>query len=129
MAESSTTQESKANTAANAGDHDRVAMLSLHPDGSPAQYKPEIIGDKDFALEASKRQFAEQAVSAADVDARGVSSGGPVTLVGQADGSVKAEPARSDPDPGVAELKATHDDAAAAAEKAAEKTVDKLYQS
>ena len=128
MAESSTTQEKKANVAVKQGDHDRVAMLSLHPDGSPAQFEPEIIGDKEFAVEAAKRQFAEQAVSAADVAERGVSTGGPVTLVGQPDGSVKSEPARSDPDPGIAELKEKHDSAQSAGESAAEKVVGALFK-
>jgi hypothetical protein len=31
----------KAGNTATQGDHDRVAMLSLHADGKPAQYNPE----------------------------------------------------------------------------------------
>ena len=46
--------------------HDRVAMLSLKADGTPDQTNPEMIGDKEFSIEATKRQFAEHAVSAAD---------------------------------------------------------------
>jgi hypothetical protein len=65
------------------GDHDRVQMLSLKADGTPDQHNPEIIGDKDVALEAAKEQFKQQAVSAADVrtparrrhDRRGRSAG------------------------------------------------------
>jgi hypothetical protein len=110
MAESSTTKETKANTAVEHGDHDRVAMLSLHPDGSPAQYKPEIIGDKEFALEAAKRQFAEQAVSAVDSAERAVA----VPEVAE--------------DPAIAALKEKHDSAQADGEKAAEKTVGALFK-
>jgi hypothetical protein len=110
MAESSTTQEKKANTAVEHGDHDRVAMLSLHPDGSPAQYKPEIVGDKDFALAAAKRQFAEQAVSAVDSRER---QPVPVEVVD---------------DPSVAELRKVHESAQADGEAAAEKTVNALFK-
>ena len=68
MAEASTTTEQKVNTAVKgSGDHDRVQMLSLRADGTPDQNNPEIIGDKDVALEATKEQFRQQAVSAADV--------------------------------------------------------------
>ncbi|MGZ4518880.1 MAG: hypothetical protein ACXVXO_00340 [Mycobacteriaceae bacterium] len=91
------------------GDHDRVVMLSLHSDGTPAQVAPELIGDKDAALAAAKEQFKQQAVSAKDVELRGV----------RAD-------ADSERDDEV--LKKEHDKAASAAEKAAEKTVDALHQ-
>jgi hypothetical protein len=110
MAESSTTSEKKANTAVEHGDHDRVAMLSLHPDGSPAQFKPEIIGDKEFALEAAKRQFAEQAVSAVDSASRVVE----VPEVAE--------------DPTISALKEKHDAAQSAGEAAAEKTVGALFK-
>lgn len=51
-------------------DHDRVAMLSLKVDGTPDQTNPEIIGDKDAAVAATKEQFAQKAVSAADARIR-----------------------------------------------------------
>jgi len=54
------------------GAHDRVQMLSLKADGSPDQLNPEIIGDKEVAIEAAKVQFAQQAVSAVDQKLRGV---------------------------------------------------------
>jgi hypothetical protein len=69
------TKAEQGNTATQ-GDHDRVAMLSLHADGKPAQYNPEIIGDPEFALEATKRQFREQAVSAVDFAERSAAVAG-----------------------------------------------------
>jgi hypothetical protein len=41
-------------------------MLSLKADGTPDQHNPEIIGDKETAIEAAKVQFAQQAVAAVD---------------------------------------------------------------
>lgn len=94
------------------GDHDRVVMLSLKADGTPDQHNPEIIGDKDFAVEAAKRQFAEQAVSARDVELRGVSTGDGGGDVGE--------------DPTIKKLADAHEKAAKAAESAAEKAVNSL---
>ena len=48
------------------GTQDRVAMLSLKSDGTPDQTNPVVIGDKEAAVAAAKRQFAEQAVSSVD---------------------------------------------------------------
>jgi hypothetical protein len=90
------------------GDHDRVQMLSLHADGTPAQIAPELIGDKDATLEATKEQFKQQAVSAKDVELRGVNA------------------SESERDEEV--LKKAHDAAAKAAEAAAVKTVDALHK-
>jgi hypothetical protein len=45
---------------------DRVAMLSLSADGTPDQINPVVIGNKDAATDAAKRQFVEQALSDAD---------------------------------------------------------------
>jgi hypothetical protein len=90
------------------GDHDRVVMLSLHADGTPAQVAPEFIGDKAGAIEATKEQFKQQAVSAKDVELRGVSSD-------------------SDSERDDVVLKKAHDAAAKAAEAAAEKTVNELH--
>lgn len=95
-------------------DHDRVAMLSIAKDGSFDQHDPEIIGDKDFAVEAAKRQFAERAVSAVDVEKRGASTTPGGEEVSQ--------------DPAIEALKKDHDKAAAAAEKKAESTVNSLYR-
>lgn len=107
--------EAKGNTAVpQHGDHDRVAMLSLKADGTPDQHDPEIIGDKDFALAATKEQFKQQAVSAVDAAQRpGGLPGGAETLERQ--------------DPEIEARKAAHDEAAAAAEAAAVSTVDELF--
>lgn len=94
------------------GGHDRVSMLSLRADGTPDQHDPEIIGDKDVAIAAAKEQFAQQAVSAADV-------------AGVGGGSV-AEGAPQDPS--IAEAEAEHKEVAAAAEKRAEATVEQLHK-
>ena len=95
-----------------AGDHDRVAMLSLRADGTPDQHNPEFVGDKETALAVTTEQFRQQAVSAADAKLR--------------------RPTASDEnevqDPTVAELKKAHDDAAKGAEAAAKKAVDALHE-
>lgn len=95
------------------GDHDRVVMLSLKADGTPDQHNPEIIGDKEFAVAATREQFAQQAVSAVDVTERGatVSAGEEVKQ-----------------DPSIEKLQKQHDKAAGAAEKAAESVVNSLHQ-
>lgn len=105
--------EAKGNTAVpSGGDHDRVQMLSLSKDGTPDQHNPEIIGDKDVAIAAAKQQFAEQAVSAVDVEKRGATvDTGAETL---------------EQDPSIAELQKAHEAAASAAEKAAESAVNSL---
>jgi predicted GTPase len=46
--------------------HDRVVCLSIKADGTPDQNNPELIGDKDVALDIAKTQFAQQAVAAVD---------------------------------------------------------------
>jgi hypothetical protein len=56
-------------TTAPAGDHDRVVALSVRADGSLDQTAPELIGDKDAALAATKEQFAQQATAAVDTAA------------------------------------------------------------
>lgn len=99
------------------GDHDRVAMLSLKADGTPDQHRPEIIGDKEFALEATKQQFREQAVSATDSELRGVAT--------EAGTSVAGGPE----DPEIEKLKDAHSGAEKAAESAAESTVSALFTS
>ena len=104
-----------ANKAAKGGDHDRVTMLSLRADGTPDQVNPEIIGDKDAAIAATTEQFKQQAVSAADREIRGVTSG-------DQDGASTKE------DPAVEELKKAHESAAKGAESAAKSVVESLHK-
>jgi hypothetical protein len=112
MAETAKPVETEAKVAGG-GDHDRVAMASRLPDGTPHQTADfEYIGDKDVAIDAAKRQLAEQAVSAVDVEHRGVGAP-PATGEGS-----------SEPDPGVRKLKAAQDKAAKAAESSAEREVN-----
>ena len=113
MAESKKTADVAANEKLpEGGDHDRVSMLSLRADGTPDQHNPEIIGDKDVAVAAAKEQFAQQAVSAADVAA--------------VDGGSTVEDAPQDPS--IAEAEAEHKKVAEAAEKRAEATVEQLHK-
>jgi hypothetical protein len=105
----STTKEA-ANTATT-GDHDRVQLLSLHGDGSHDQLNPELIGDAETTLAATKEQFKQQAVSAVDAEKRRALVEGP---------------ADTPQDPTVEDLKKAHDAAASAAEKAAESAVKGL---
>lgn len=111
---SSTSETKVVNKAAKGGDHDRVAMLSLKADGSPDQTDPEFIGDKDAALAATTEQFKQQAVSAADVEVRGVTSGN--------------EKVSTTEDPTVAEIQKAHEAAASGAESAAKSVVNALHQ-
>ncbi|AGL19504.1 hypothetical protein [Actinoplanes sp. N902-109] len=112
-ASKSTASGATGNTAVPAhGDHDRVAMLSLRPDGTPDQHNPELIGDRDAALAATKRQYAEQAVSAVDAQQRGV--------------DVAEQGETAEQDPTIAELTKAHEAAASDAAKAAEATVKAL---
>ncbi|RKN38456.1 hypothetical protein [Micromonospora endolithica] len=116
MAQASENTTGAGNTAVpHQGDHDRVAMLSLRADGVPDQHNPEIIGEKEFAVEATKRQFREQAVSAADVAARGAVA------------DTGAEQVEQDPE--IAKLQKEHEKVASSAESVAEKTVDALFTS
>jgi hypothetical protein len=97
------------------GDHDRVASLSIRVDGSLDQSPGvEIIGDKDAALEITKRQFAERAVSAIDASKRAE-----LGLAGSADEGSTADKA-------IDALRKAHDAAAAAGEKEAERIVNQL---
>lgn len=110
----STGETKVVNKAAKGGDHDRVSMLSLKADGSPDQTDPEFIGDKDAAIAATTEQFKQQAVSAADVEVRGVTSG---------NGEVSTTE-----DPTVAEIQKAHEAAASGAESAAKAVVNSLHQ-
>lgn len=108
MAEKATPTENKTNTG---GDHDRVVMASRLPDGTPHQTPDfEFIGDRQFSIDASKRQLSEQAVSAKDVELRGAST-------------AEADAEASKPDPEVQKLIDAHESASKAAEKAAEAEV------
>lgn len=98
------------------GDHDRVVALSVRADGTLDQYDPEIIGDKDAALAATKRQFAEIAVSAVDAEKR--AELGLAGTAGEGDTSDAALDA----------LKAEHEKAAKAAESKAASVVNSLSQ-
>jgi hypothetical protein len=114
------------------GDHDRIAMLSLNADGTADQHNPEVIIDKAAAVEASQTQFAQQAVSAVDVEKRGVTSGlgADSVLVGQEDGTTKEVAASEVPQDGsVDELTKAHDAAAKSALSAAESAVGSLVKS
>lgn len=91
------------------GAHDRVQMLSLKADGTPDQTNPEIIGDKEVAIEAAKVQFAQQAVSAVDQKLRGVTA---------EDESEKDE----------VKLEKAHKAAEKSGEAAAEKAINSLHK-
>lgn len=107
------TKPTTAEKAVITGDHDRVASLSIRADGTLDQTNPEIIGDKDAALEVTKEQFRQMAVSAVDADKRaelGLTSG----------------PDEPGPDKVVDELRAAHEAAEKQGEKAAEAVVKSL---
>ena len=108
-ADAAAATEANAPAVQGGGDHDRVVMLTLHPDGTPRQHNPEIIGDKQFATDAAKRQFAEQAVSAVDVEMRGATAD---------------SDSERDPDT----LRAAHETARDAAHERAEATVEQLHR-
>ena len=108
-------QDKPTASAAKAGDHDRIVMASRRADGSMDQTAPEFIGDKAIAIAAAKEQLGQQAASAVDVAARGVSS----TPEGAAP---------SEPDPDVRALKDEQDKAIASAEAQAEREVNDLHQ-
>jgi hypothetical protein len=93
---------------------DRVAMLSVNADGTLDQRNPEIIGDKQFALDATREQFKQQAVSAVDAERARDEAGG-----------VEAPDATEDP--ADKERREAHEAAASEAEKAAERTVGALF--
>jgi hypothetical protein len=106
------------------GDHDRVVMLTLNADGTPRQNRPELIGDVDGVREATREQFRQQAVSAADIQARGVNAGVPaLTHVDPEKPELGFVGAPSDED-----LAKVHQEAEAKAEAAADATVDALHQ-
>ncbi|MEU9793827.1 hypothetical protein AB0E27_24900 [Streptomyces sparsogenes] len=102
--------------AAQHGDHDRIVMASRRADGTPDQINPEFIGDKDVAIAAAKEQLAQQAASAVDTAARGVSS--------TPDGAA----GDSEPDAEVKALKDAQDNAVEAAKDKAAREVEELHR-
>lgn len=110
---------SEGNTAVpHQGDHDRVQMLTLNADGTPRDHNPEIIGDPELAKAMAREQFAQQAVSAADVRATSV----PMMVVGD-----ELRPASEAPqDPAIKAAQDEHEKVAEAARKAADAMVDEL---
>lgn len=97
------------------GDHDRVVMASRKPDGSPDQTPDfEYIGDKAVSIAATEKQLTEQRISAADVEARGVTSGG-------------TEETKQDPS--VAKVAKAHEAAAKGAAKDAKSEVESRFAS
>ncbi len=100
-----------------AADHDRVAMASRRPDGTPDQDENfEYIGPKDRVMEAAKEQLRQQRVSAVDVAIRGVQSVRSDEGVGS-----------SAPDPAVQEIIDAHKDAEKGAEADAEAEVNERH--
>lgn len=97
------------------GDHDRVQMLSLRADGTPDQFAPEMIGDKETSVAATKEQFAQQAVSAHDYANRTAVSGAPV-----------AEEVKQDP--AIRELQEAQQRVDEQARSSAESVVEQLHQ-
>lgn len=116
MAESNKAGGAAAAVPAAAVPHDRVSSLSLRSDGTPDQNNPEMIGDKDASLAATRNQFAEFAVSAIDQDARRAAG-----LVSDAEGDTA--------DASIDKVKAEHEKAAKAAESAADRIVNSLFKS
>lgn len=96
-----------------AADHDRVVALSIAKDGSFDQNNPEIIGDKEAALEATKEQFRQNAVSRVDAEKRAE-----LGLAPTEDGDTS--------DKAIDALKAEHEKAEKAAERQAESVVNAL---
>lgn len=96
--------------------HDRVTSLSLRSDGTPDQNNPELIGDKDAVLAATRNQFAEFAVSAVDQEAR-------------REAGLVREDEVAGPDAAIDKVKAQHEKAAKAGESAADAIVNALFKS
>lgn len=114
-ARTSTTTTSTEKAVIDTGDHDRVVGLSVRKDGTLDQHNPEIIGDKDAAIAATKRQFSEIAVSAVDAEKRAELGLGGTTEGDTSDAKIDA-------------LKAEHDKAAKAGESKAEALVNSLHK-
>lgn len=100
------------------GDHDRVVAFSVNKDGGLDQSaNVEVIGDRDAAIEATKEQFRQIAVSAVDREKR-IELG----LAGTPDEGDTSDGA-------IDKLKAEHEKAAKAGEAKAESLVKGLSKS
>lgn len=109
-------------TQAVGGDHDRVVMASRTAAGTPHQTPDfEYIGDKETTLKATKEQLTQQAVSAADVAERGVTS------AAEAADTSKLPSTGPQSDPSIAAIDDKHQAAKDAAESAAESEVDARF--
>lgn len=108
------------------GDHDRVQMLSLRADGTPDQHNPEMIGDEETTRRFTREQFKQQAVSAADVLVRGVTSAPMMTVDDGKGGLKQIDPADLPQDPQIEAIQDEHTKVAKSAEKAADGAVDAL---
>ena len=111
-----TTTVSTEKAVVSTGDHDRVVGLSIDKEGKPDQSAGfEVIGDKDAAVAAAKKQFAEIAVSAVDAEKRAE-----LGLAGTEEGDTS--------DAKIDALRAEHDKAAKAAESKAESVVNAAHR-
>lgn len=111
--------------AAVVGDKDRVVMASRRADGTPDQTPDfEYIGDKDVTLRATEEQLKVQAVSAADVAARGFGPG----PTADADKS-KLPSTGPESDPSIAKLNDAHTAAVDRAVDAARAEVEARFTS
>ena len=93
--------ETEVKKAVETGDTDKVAMVSRHADGTPAQTPGFTYLDPAAAREASEKQLTEQAVSNADQVVRAPAEAGPQGGEGS-----------SEPDPAVSRIAAAHEQAA-----------------
>lgn len=122
MASDETTAKAPASpaTAAVGGDKDRVVMASRLKDGTPDQTPDfEYIGDKEATLRATEEQLKVQAVSAADVAARGAAS--------PAEDETNGPSTGPESDPSIAALNEVHKAAEERAVKAARAEVDARF--
>lgn len=111
------------------GDHDRVAMASRLPDGTPHQTPDfEFLGDEDAVREAAEVQLKQQRVSAADTAARGVEATAGVLADEDTSGDGSINPTDAPQDPSIQRLTEIHETAAEGAVKAAETEVAERHQ-
>lgn len=99
------------------GDHDRVAMASRLPDGTPHQTPDfEFLGDREDVEAAAVEQLKVQRVSAADTAARGVETTSGVLAEDAAEGDGSINPTNAPQDPSIEKLTKIHESAAKGAE-------------
>ena len=94
---------------------DRVVGLSISKDGSVDQHNPSIIGDKETALELTRRQLRQLAASNAH------------SATDQASAAGGDLPPQDVEDPEIQERKDRNEQAIKAADSAAERIVDQLF--